>query len=307
MTKSDTGVLILDIAPLVPAAALVRKGDVLLSVDGLRIANDGTIPFSESNFKERVQLSYYFSMRFPGDGVALEVELSRRLSSILREGVRETVVVPLCVPKKLIPRTLLQKNVVDRSRSIGTGTGGSIVGQSGFLQQSDEIDNTLHALLPSRGNPSYLIVGGLVLLSLSREYLDEEMDPEAMAHLDGWSEQFRVLALVGDTQSVAGEEAVILSQVIVNECNVGYETLRNLLLKSFNGHRVLHLRQLKRLVDEAMARVSTSSEKIPMVFEFSSGNLVVVDGLAALRSQEQVGPITNAIYLLTCLSLFHQQ
>jgi len=108
-------------------------------------------------------------------------------------------------------------------------------------------------------------------------------------------------------EPVAGEEAVILSQVIVNECNVGYETLRNLLLKSFNGHRVLHLRQLKRLVDEAMARVSTSSEKIPMVFEFSSGNLVVVDGLAALRSQEQVGPITNAIYLLTCLSLFHQQ
>ena len=41
MTKSDTGVLILDIAPLVPAAALVRKGDVLLSVDGLRVQDWG--------------------------------------------------------------------------------------------------------------------------------------------------------------------------------------------------------------------------------------------------------------------------
>ena len=57
-----------------------------------------------------------------------------------------------------------------------------------------------------------------MLLSLSREYLDEEMDPEAMAHLDGWSEQFRVLALVGDTQSGNCRAARILAETGVCCC-----------------------------------------------------------------------------------------
>ena len=42
----------------------------------LQIANDGTIPFREGSFKERVQLSYYFTQRFATDSVDLQVLLT---------------------------------------------------------------------------------------------------------------------------------------------------------------------------------------------------------------------------------------
>jgi hypothetical protein len=60
---------------------------------------------------------------------------------VLREGKRVTLTVPLWVPQRLVPRTLLQKNFIDASSNSGTGADGSIVG----------------------GVPSYLMVGGLVV------------------------------------------------------------------------------------------------------------------------------------------------
>ena len=35
------------------ASKVLQKGDVILSIDGIRVANDGTIPFREGSFKER--------------------------------------------------------------------------------------------------------------------------------------------------------------------------------------------------------------------------------------------------------------
>jgi hypothetical protein len=48
----------------------LRKGDVLMSVDGVKLANEGTIPFRRG---ERVELHYYFSQLFQDDLVKLEV------------------------------------------------------------------------------------------------------------------------------------------------------------------------------------------------------------------------------------------
>jgi S1-C subfamily serine protease len=38
MGSEDTGVLLLSTAPTAPAAALLKKGDVVLSVDGVRVS-----------------------------------------------------------------------------------------------------------------------------------------------------------------------------------------------------------------------------------------------------------------------------
>lgn len=73
MGVEDTGVLVLSTATTAPAATLLQKGDVVLKVDDIRIANDGTIPFREGSFKERVQLSYYFTQRFASDTVKLQL------------------------------------------------------------------------------------------------------------------------------------------------------------------------------------------------------------------------------------------
>lgn len=38
MESTDTGMLVLDVAPLAPAAALLKSRDVVLSVDGIRVS-----------------------------------------------------------------------------------------------------------------------------------------------------------------------------------------------------------------------------------------------------------------------------
>lgn len=45
MRSGQKGVLVRQVAPIAPAAALLREDDVLMSFDGIQIANDGTVPF----------------------------------------------------------------------------------------------------------------------------------------------------------------------------------------------------------------------------------------------------------------------
>ena len=45
---------------------VLRRGDVIMKVDGIRVANDGSIPFRAG---ERVALKYYMSQLFPEDEV----------------------------------------------------------------------------------------------------------------------------------------------------------------------------------------------------------------------------------------------
>ena len=261
MKPSDTGALILATAPLSPASAVLEKNDVLLAVDGIRVANDCTIPFRDGNFKERVQVNYHFTQRFANDVVTLD---------ILRAKKRIAVKVPLWVPKRLVPRTLTQKNVVNTTTNQGTGSKGSIVG----------------------GVPSYMIIGGLVMMTLSQEYLSVEFDPEHMGDFERWTEELRLLALADAPQPEHGEEVVILSQVISHTCNIGYETYRNMHLKRFNGETVKSLKHLKELVDLSLRGVNSTKaakaakkDAAPLVFEFASGQLLVLEAEAALTAQ----------------------
>lgn len=89
------------------------------------------------------------------------------------------VSVPLWIPQRLVPRTLLQKNYINTADNVGTGTGGSIVG----------------------GGPSYLTVGGLVLVALSLEYLESEFRPDQMTDFEGWAEEFRILGMADKTRA----------------------------------------------------------------------------------------------------------
>lgn len=244
--NKDTGVLIVSIASLAPASQVLQKGDVVMSIDGIRIANDGTIPFREGRgkFKERVHLSYYFTQRFASDHVSFE---------ILRNGKRMMVSVPLWVPQHLVPRVLLQKK--------------------------KEQGNTLAESSIIGGVPSYLMVGGLVLVALSREYLQTEFNVERMGDLEGWAEEFRLISLIDKKQQKEGEEVVLLSQVIAHACNIGYETHRNLRLVSFNGKHVVNLAQLKKDIEKA---------KTSLVFEFCNGQVLVLDSKAAMNAREQI-------------------
>jgi S1-C subfamily serine protease len=260
LKAGETGVLILSSAPLAPSAKVLQKGDVILEIDGVRVANDGTIPFRKGSLKERVQLSYYITQKFAGERVVL---------SILRDGLRMQVPVALWIPEKLVPRVLCQRSDISLNDHIGTGSKGSIVG----------------------GFPSFLMIGGLVMIALSREYLDVEFNPESMTDFDQWSEEYKLLGDADTTRKYEDEEVVLLSQVISHTCNIGYEMQRNTRLLAFNGIQVKNLKHLNSLIIAAGRKQSADalgSVRLPFVFEFAAGQVIVLDGIAALAAQEQI-------------------
>ena len=69
MAKNETGVLVTHAARLCrPHRAVLRKDDVLLEIDGRKIANDGTVSFRGW---ERVAFDHLVSLKRPDEAVAL--------------------------------------------------------------------------------------------------------------------------------------------------------------------------------------------------------------------------------------------
>ena len=74
MAPRETGVLVTHIAPLSPSREALRKDDVLLAIDGQKIANDGTVSFRGW---ERVAFDHLVSLKRPDEAVALTVRRRR--------------------------------------------------------------------------------------------------------------------------------------------------------------------------------------------------------------------------------------
>ncbi|CAI9766755.1 unnamed protein product [Fraxinus pennsylvanica] len=70
MSPDQKGVRIRRIEPTAPESHLLRPSDVLLSFDGVDIANDGTVPFRHG---ERISFSYLISQKYTGDYALVRV------------------------------------------------------------------------------------------------------------------------------------------------------------------------------------------------------------------------------------------
>ncbi|MBI2070783.1 MAG: trypsin-like peptidase domain-containing protein [Elusimicrobia bacterium] len=67
---SQNGVLVTKVVYDSPAWNVLREGDILAAVDGIRIANDGTVPYRKS---ERLIFSHIVSQHQMGEEIALEI------------------------------------------------------------------------------------------------------------------------------------------------------------------------------------------------------------------------------------------
>lgn len=116
--------------------------------------------------------------------------------------------------------------------------------------------------------PPYLICSGLVFTVLSVPYLDakgawDEFYSGSVTYLQG---------LVNQPPSSAGDEVVVLAQVLAHHDNLGYEDLTDLRLLKFNGQPVRSLRHLNELI-------STSNGDF-FTFEFApedGGRMIVLE------------------------------
>jgi S1-C subfamily serine protease len=70
MNADQSGCLVYRVVPGSPAAGLVEPGDVVMRIDGHRIADDGTVAFRP---KERTNMNYYVQVHQLGDEMNLEI------------------------------------------------------------------------------------------------------------------------------------------------------------------------------------------------------------------------------------------
>jgi S1-C subfamily serine protease len=80
MQRRQTGVLVLKVLPGAPAEGIVKPGDVILSIDGKSVADDGTIEFRP---RERTSSAYLVQLHQIGETMQLEV-LRRGRRKMLR-------------------------------------------------------------------------------------------------------------------------------------------------------------------------------------------------------------------------------
>ena len=92
MKADQSGVLVIGVPPATTNIQHLQIGDVLMAVDGVKIANNGTTPLRKG---ERVDFSYAYSHKLIGEPCTL---------SILRAGVPLEVVVPLMHDVRAIPK-----------------------------------------------------------------------------------------------------------------------------------------------------------------------------------------------------------
>lgn len=64
LDDATSGVVITRIAPVSPAYNVLKPGDVIVEIDGSKIANNGTVHFRDG---ERLFLNYLLVQKFVGD------------------------------------------------------------------------------------------------------------------------------------------------------------------------------------------------------------------------------------------------
>ncbi|KAI3843946.1 hypothetical protein MKW92_015914 [Papaver armeniacum] len=89
MTSKQTGVLVKIIAPTSPEFHVLKLSDVILSFDGIDIANDGTVLFTHG---ERIGFSYLVSQKYTGDVAIVKVI---RDSKIIQLSIKLATHVPV--------------------------------------------------------------------------------------------------------------------------------------------------------------------------------------------------------------------
>ncbi|CAA7044191.1 unnamed protein product [Microthlaspi erraticum] len=111
------------------------------------------------------------------------------------------------------------------------------------------------------GQPSYIIIAGLVFTPLSEPLIEEECEDTIGLKL-----------LTKARYSVArfrGEQIVILSQVLANEVNIGYEDMNNQQVLKFNGTPIRNIHHLAHLIDMCKDKY--------LVFEFEDNYVAVLE------------------------------
>ena len=193
MKKDQTGSLITHISLNEERKGYLKKYDVLLSIDGRKIANDNTVDFRED---EVIFFGHFVWSKKIGDIIKFEV-------------LRDKKVVEIDY-KLEHPKPLVKDRVFDK-------------------------------------NPTYYIIGGFVFIPLTQNFLDA---------WGSWWKAPRELVQLKLTGEITKErdEVVIMSSVLADDANIGYQKLRFEEVTTVNGIKIKNLKQLINIIEKSDAK-----------------------------------------------------
>jgi hypothetical protein len=108
--------------------------------------------------------------------------------------------------------------------------------------------------------PEYVLTGGLVFVPLTESYL-RSWGPTWQQHAP-----FRLTYFLNDKVKADRTQRVVLSQVLPNPANIGYESLRNIVLDEVNGVKIKN-------IDDVLTALKTPVDGFD-VFKFDPGQAV---------------------------------
>lgn len=127
-------------------------------------------------------------------------------------------------------------------------------------------------------DPKYYIVGGLVFQELSLGYLEsfgQDWKQQADKRLIFFSDNIKTLKDGGFTDRI-----VILSRVLPDPVNKGYQFLKDIVCTRVNGVAVTNLPELKKIIERSDDRY--------IVLEFKGETTIVLDRKTAMRAGQNI-------------------
>lgn len=215
----ESGVLVRAVEYGGSADGVLEPGDTLLELDGLTIANNGSVLYRD---RYRTRFDALLGGHFVGDQVPVR---------FLRNGQQLRRLLELRPSCRLVPR-----NQYDRA-------------------------------------PTYFVYGGLVFQPLTRDFLATwekwwEKAPEEFVHL-----------YHAGIRTESRQEAIVLSQVLADAVNVGYERRLNESVATVNGTPPCDMRDFVRLLSRAQGTVE---------IRLSSNSLIVLDVPALTAASHRI-------------------
>ncbi|MBN1521512.1 MAG: trypsin-like peptidase domain-containing protein [Candidatus Aureabacteria bacterium] len=213
LSENLSGVLITDVF-MKSADNVLQKGDILLSIDGYSIANDGTIVI----WNERLPLTEAAEIKLEGQSIAVK---------FLRGG------------------EIFEKDLVLEK-----------------FTPAIELANSYNS------QPEYLIIGGLVFVPLSREFLKTWGDK--WYNTANKKLLYNFFYYITDGIYKNRPSMIVLSRRMPDPVNTYCENYEDLLVDTINGSQVSTLKDMKELVqnlDEEFLVIEFQNDVTPVVLK----------------------------------------
>lgn len=188
LPRHDTGISVRDVLYGSPAARVLRQDDIIVQIEGVDVANNGSVEFSDG---KRTYLSYYVQKKQIGEQVDLKVWRDKEYKDL---SVRLT--------KRMHSLRLVPYEQYNRP-------------------------------------PTYYIIGGLVFIPLSKNFLKEwggkwyDKAPKRLLYPYYYGKR-----------SAEREQVIVMIKVLADQLNAGYHKLNNLVITKVNGHEVGSMAEL---------------------------------------------------------------